>query len=533
MATAVDICRHLHCPICKNLLAEPVSTSCGHTFCKRCLDQHISLSDTQCALCQEPISTKPSVNAALEALLREFHQTQLSILSLFTGERGEVPCDLCDESLTFRAVKSCLICQMSYCEHHLKQHQSTARLKGHKLVSPVERLDQRACSVHGRPLELYCRQDERCICALCVKTAGDVTSVETERERRQAVQQNTIEQLEKMIGQRQDKLKELQETATNCQAVIEREQQEIKQVFAAVMETVRRAEGALLAPLEIGRRCLEKEMEEKTQHIRKEIIKYKEIINSLNATKNEEDDILYLQNYLCVPAELKDDWAVSIDTELNFGTMRILKAAVLAQIESSLEELCTVEIQRIHKFSVDVLLNAETAHPCLEVSPDGKTVRDAGETQEIPGCPTQFVRVGEILGTPQIRSGRAFWIVEVGQKTGWELGVVREGAKRVYWAIVLCAQGIYGVFEDPQVQLQLSSKPQKVGVFVDCEEALVSFYDMEASSHIYTFTKCSFNEAIRPYFNLHHNSNGKNSAPMVICSVNQTDICMRGVWSKA
>ncbi|XP_051555326.1 E3 ubiquitin-protein ligase TRIM39-like [Myxocyprinus asiaticus] len=536
MATAVDISRHLHCPICKNLLAEPVSTSCGHTFCKRCLDQYISMSDPQCALCQEPLSTKPSVNAMLEALLREFHQTQLSDLSLFTGERDEIPCDICDEQLTFVAVKSCLICLMSYCEHHLKQHQSTARLKGHKLVCPLKKLDQRACSVHGRPLELYSRQDERCICALCVKKAGDVTSVETERERRQAVQQNTIEQLEKMIILRQDKLGELQETATNCQALIEREQQEIKEVFAAVTEAVRRAEEVLLAPLEDGRRCLEKEMEEKTQQIKKEILKYKEAIVFFNDTKNEEDDILYLQSYPCVLAEFKDDWTVSMDTELNFGTMRNLKAAVLAQIESRLEKLCSVEIQRIQKFSVDVLLDAETAHPCLEVSPDGKTVRDSGKTQESPGSPKQFNLVGGILGTPQIMSGRAFWIVEVGQKAGWELGVVREGAKRKgkisykpsegYWAIVLCGEGMYGAFEDPPVQLQLSSKPQKVGVFVDCEEALVSFYDMDALAHIYTFTKCSFNEAVRPYFNPHPNNKGNNSAPMVICSVNQADICM-------
>ncbi|XP_051988404.1 E3 ubiquitin-protein ligase TRIM39-like [Xyrauchen texanus] len=536
MATAVDISRHLHCPICKNLLAEPVSTSCGHTFCKRCLDQYINMSDPQCALCQEPVSTKPSVNVALESLLREFHQIHLSDLSLFTGDRNEVPCDICDEQLTFVAIKSCLICQMSYCEHHLKQHQSTARLKGHKLVCPVEKLDQRACSVHGRPLELYSRQDECCICALCVKTAGDVTSVESERERRQAVQENTIEQLGKMISYRREKLGELQEMATNSQAMIEREQQEIKEVFAAVMEAVRRAEEVLLGPLEDGSRCLEKEMEEKTQQIQKDILKYNEAIAVLNDTKNEEDDILFLQSYPCVPDEFKDDWTVSMDTELNFGTMRNLKAAMLAQIESKLEKLCSVEIQRIQKFSIDLLLDAETAHPSLEVSPDCKTVRDSGKTQASPGSPKQFDLVGGVLGTPQIMSGRAFWIVEVGQKAGWELGVVREGAKRKgqisykpnegYWAIVLCGQGMYGAFEDPPVQLQLSSNPQKIGVFVDCEETLVSFYDMEALVHIYTFTKCSFNEAIRPYFNPHPNKNGINSAPMVICSVNQTDIHM-------
>uniref|UniRef100_A0A8C1WWU5 RING-type domain-containing protein n=1 Tax=Cyprinus carpio TaxID=7962 RepID=A0A8C1WWU5_CYPCA len=60
MITHVDISLHLQCPICKNLLADPVSTTCGHTFCKDCLDRHICRSDSQCPLCQEPVTTKPS-----------------------------------------------------------------------------------------------------------------------------------------------------------------------------------------------------------------------------------------------------------------------------------------------------------------------------------------------------------------------------------------------------------------------------------------------------------------------------------------
>uniref|UniRef100_A0A8C1VFA9 Uncharacterized protein n=1 Tax=Cyprinus carpio TaxID=7962 RepID=A0A8C1VFA9_CYPCA len=416
MITPVDISRHLQCPICKNLLTDPVSTTCGHTFCKDCLDKHISRSEPQCPLCQEPVTTKPSVNKAIEALLQEFHQTHLPNLDLFCGERDTIPCDVCDEHLTFKAVKSCLICSLSFCDEHLKPHQSMARFKGHKLVSPVKKLDQRACNTHGRPLELYCRRDERCICTLCVKTGGDVIPVEIERDRRQ------------------------------------KEQQEIKEVFAALMEALRKTEQVLLAPLEDGRRCLEKEMDEKTQQIQKDILKYKEAIESLKRTKNEEDDILFIQ---------------------------------------------------------------VTSH-------------------DIPGGPQQFDLVGGVLGKPHITSGRAFWVVEVGNKVGWELGVMRDGAKRKgkvsykpskgYWAIVLCAQKMYRALEDPPVQLHLETKPWKLGVFVDCEKALVSFYDMEALSHIYSFTHCSFNGAIHPYFNPHPNKDGSNSSPLVICPLNQTDI---------
>lgn len=66
-------------------------------------------------------------------------------------------------------------------------------------------------------------------------------------------------------------------------------------MIAAVMEDLKSSEQVLLAPLEDGRRCLEMEMDEKTQQMQKDILKYKETIESLNRTMNEEDDIFYLQ----------------------------------------------------------------------------------------------------------------------------------------------------------------------------------------------------------------------------------------------
>ncbi len=66
-------------------------------------------------------------------------------------------------------------------------------------------------------------------------------------------------------------------------------------MFAALTEALKNTEEVLLAPLEDGRRCLEKERDEKTQQIQKDILKYKEAIESLNHTKNEEDDVLFIQ----------------------------------------------------------------------------------------------------------------------------------------------------------------------------------------------------------------------------------------------
>ncbi|XP_065150225.1 E3 ubiquitin-protein ligase TRIM39-like [Paramisgurnus dabryanus] len=492
---------------------DSVIKSCGHSFSKSCLDQQVDTSNPQCPQC-------------LEALQR----AQRADLSLLPVKSAEIPCNMCEESQTFSAVKSCLTCLLSYCEHHLKPHQSMERLKGHKLVEPVERLDERACSVHGRPLDLYSTRDKRCICALCVKPGVDVIPVETERKIREVDLQNTIKNLESMISQREKKLEDLQNTVSKNQAEINREQTAIREVFSAVMDAVRKTEEELHAPLEEGRRSLDEEMKVKAQQVHKDIQKYTEIINGFNQTKNEEDDIIFLQLYPSAPAEFRDDLRVSIDTELNFGSMRNITTSVLTSIRTQLENLCSFEMRRIQRFLVDVTLDKETAHPALEVFQDGKAVKVKGNGHNIPGDPKQSVLVNGILGNLQIKSRKAFWVAEVGQKTGWELGVVRENANRKgkvsykpsegYWIIVFCDPNTYGAFEEKPVQLHLSTKPQKVGVFVDYENALISFYNMNDLSHIYTFTQCRFNGTIRPYFNPHPNKNVKIADPMIISSVN-------------
>ncbi|KAL0157539.1 hypothetical protein M9458_045615, partial [Cirrhinus mrigala] len=84
--------------------------------------------------------------------------------------RSEVFCDFCDERKQ-KAVKSCLTCQSSYCETHLEPHHRVPRLKKHKLINAVENLEDYICQKHERPLELFCRDDQTCVCLSC--TEGD------------------------------------------------------------------------------------------------------------------------------------------------------------------------------------------------------------------------------------------------------------------------------------------------------------------------------------------------------------------------
>ncbi|MCJ8737236.1 hypothetical protein PDJAM_G00021610, partial [Pangasius djambal] len=88
-----------------------------------------------------------------------------------------------------------------------------------------------------------------------------------------------------------------------------------------------------------------------------------------------------------------------------------------------------------------------------------------------------------------------------------------------FWTVTLRNGNEYTACDDPRISLSLREKPQKVGVFVDYEKGLVSFYDVEARSHIYSFTGQSFTEKLYPYLSPCSNDGGKNSAPLIITHV--------------
>ncbi len=176
-------------------------------------------------------------------------------------------------------------------------------------------------------------------------------------------------------------------------------------------------------------------------------------------------------------------------------------------------------------------LDPDTAQPDLILSDDGKQVRCGDIRQKLPDTPERFDTGHCVLGKEGFSSGRFYFEVQVKGKTKWTLGVARESINRKgditltpsdgYWTVWLRNGDEYKACDDdPSVSLSLRVNPQRVGVFVDYEEGLVSFYDVESSSHIYSFTAQSFTKKLYPYFNPCLNDGGKNSSPLIITPVN-------------
>uniref|UniRef100_A0A8B9HCP6 B30.2/SPRY domain-containing protein n=1 Tax=Astyanax mexicanus TaxID=7994 RepID=A0A8B9HCP6_ASTMX len=182
---------------------------------------------------------------------------------------------------------------------------------------------------------------------------------------------------------------------------------------------------------------------------------------------------------------------------------------------------------------VNVILDPDTAYPKLILSDDGKRVSCGAIKQNLPDSQKRFTNYSIILGKEGFSSGRFYYEVQVRGKTEWKLGVARESIERKgettlcprdgFWTVGLSNGNEYYAAANYSASLSLRENLQKLGVFVDYEEGLVCFYDVEARSHIYFFTDQVFTEKLYPYFNPMPNDGGKNSAPLIISPVSNTE----------
>ncbi|XP_016313638.1 pyrin-like isoform X1 [Sinocyclocheilus anshuiensis] len=287
----------------------------------------------------------------------------------------------------------------------------------------------------------------------------------------------------------------------------------------------------LLEMMEEQQKAAEKQEQELIEELELEITELKMRNTELEQLSHTEDHLHLLQIHssLCSPRNSRNWPEISMKTHESLETLR----RALTQLKDTIDEKLTLtvstELKVMQQYAVDVTLDPDTAQPKLILSDDGKQVRDGDIRQKLPDKPERFDTCVDVLGKEGFSSGRFYFEVQVKGKTDWTLGVARESINRKgeitlrpsdgCWTVWLRTGDEYKACDDPPVSLSPRVKPRQVGVFVDYEEGLVCFYDVESSSHIYSFTAQSFTEKLYPFFGPCPNEGGKNSSPLIITPV--------------
>nr|NP_001018311.1 bloodthirsty [Danio rerio]AAS45169.1 bloodthirsty [Danio rerio] len=518
----------LQCSICLEVFTDPVSTPCGHNFCKSCLNKCWNNSQTcSCPYCKETFTQRPDlkINTTLREISEHYKEKR-------PEEKAEVVCDVCEDR-KLKALKSCLVCQSSYCQTHLEPHLRVAGLKKHKLMDPVRNLEDYICQKHDRPLELFCRDDQTCVCMCCLVTDHKnhkTVPLEEESEEKKTELMKTQKDVQQMIQDRIKKIQEVKHSAGVRKINSETEKAAHVEIFTDLICSIERCQTELLEMMEEQQKAAEKQEEELIEELEQEITELKMRNTELEQLSHTEDHLHLLQSYSslqCRPADTRNWPEISLKTRENLENLR----RALNTLKDTVEEKITqAELKWMQQYAVDVTLDPDTANPYLILSDDGKQVRDGDIEQKLPDKPQRFDPCPCVLGKEGFSSGRFYYEVQVKEKTEWDLGVVRESINRKgqitlrpnngFWTVVLRNGNEYKAFAGPPVSLSVRVRPQRVGVFVDYEEGLVSFYDVESSSHIYSYTGQTFTDKLYPYYSPSLNYGGKNSNPLIITTVN-------------
>ncbi|XP_041922876.1 E3 ubiquitin/ISG15 ligase TRIM25-like [Alosa sapidissima] len=230
MATASMFQDEFNCSICLDLLKDPVTIPCGHSFCLNCItgcwDQEDQKGVYSCPQCRETFTPRPVLykNTMMVDMLEKLKKTELrsNVTVSSDAKPGDVECDFCT-GIKHKAIKSCLSCLLSYCEVHIQPHYEVPRLSKHKLVNATSQLQDRICTQHDRIIELFCRTDQQLICMLCsmddhnghktVSAAAERTEKQKQLVKLKGDIPSQIQQREKEVEEVKQALKSLQASA--------------------------------------------------------------------------------------------------------------------------------------------------------------------------------------------------------------------------------------------------------------------------------------------------------------------------------
>uniref|UniRef100_A0A672PBD9 E3 ubiquitin/ISG15 ligase TRIM25-like n=1 Tax=Sinocyclocheilus grahami TaxID=75366 RepID=A0A672PBD9_SINGR len=240
------------CSVCLDLLKDPVTIQCGHSYCESCItgycwDQEDHMRVYSCPQCRQTFSPRPALarNTMLAELMEKLKKTKLPA-DCYAGA-GDVQCDVCT-GRKYKAVKSCLVCLNSYCQNHLEQHESWFKGKRHNLTDATGRLQEMICQKHEKLLEIFCHTDQKCICVLCTiieHKNHEIVSAAEQRTEKQHQLKETQKMLQQRIQQREKDLQQLREAVESQKVSLEKRSLSPSQFRLTEKTAVSRAEGRL------------------------------------------------------------------------------------------------------------------------------------------------------------------------------------------------------------------------------------------------------------------------------------------------
>ncbi|XP_063324648.2 tripartite motif-containing protein 16-like [Pelmatolapia mariae] len=513
------------CSICLDLLKDPVTTACGHSYCMNCITTHFDEEDRKgihsCPQCRKTFTPRPVLekNIMLAGLVEQLKKTGLQAAPADHCYAGpeDVACDVCT-GRKLKAIKSCLVCLASYCEKHLQPHYDAAPLKKHKLVAPSKKLQ-----------ENICRTDQQSICYLCTmdEHKGHETvpaaAERTEKQKELEVRRLNIQQ---RIQEREKDVKLLQQEVEAINGSADKAVEDSEKMFTELIRLIQKRSSDVKQQVRSQQETEVSRVKELQEKLEQEIADLKRKDGELEQLSHTEDHNQFLHNYPSLSALSESTHSSSINIR-PLSYFEDVTAAV-SETRDKLQDILREEWTNISltvtevdvllsppepktragflKYSREITLDPNTANTHLLLSEGNRKATRIKRKQFYSDHPDRFTVWFQVLSRESL-TGRCYWEVE----WGWGavcVAVVYKNISRAgssdecgfgwndkSWAL-RCDTNSNKFFHN-KVQTVLSGpRSSRVGVYLDHRAGILSFYSVSETMTLLHRVQTTFTQPL-------------------------------------
>ncbi|XP_026210606.1 tripartite motif-containing protein 16-like [Anabas testudineus] len=497
------------CLICLDVLKDPVTVPCGHSYCLNCINRFWDEEDQNkrhsCPQCR---------------------QMEAAPAGLCYAGPEDVTCDVCS-SRKRKALKSCLMCLASYCEEHLQLHYDSAPLKKHKLVEPSNKLQENICSRHHEVMKMFCRTDQQCICYLCSveeHKGHDTVSAAAERTEKQRELEGSRQKLQERIQDREKEVKLLQREVEAINHSAGKTVEESEKIFTDLIRLMEKRRSEVKQQIRSQQETEVSLIRKLQQKLEQEITDLKRTDAELEQLSHTEDHSQFLQNHPSV-SELSED---TDSSSINVRPVRFFEdvTAAVTELRDVLEDilrqtwrnisLTVTELDVLRsepepqsraeflRYSRDIRLDPNTAHTTLSLTEGNRKATVMNQPQSYSSHPDRFTVYTQVLSRERL-SARSYWEVEwrgtrvhvavayrkisrAGNDSGF-------GCNDQSWALD-CDQNTFSFYYE-NIQTPVFGRPSsRIGVYLDPRAGVLSFYSVSGTMTLLHRVQTTFTEPL-------------------------------------
>ncbi|XP_039888243.1 tripartite motif-containing protein 16-like [Simochromis diagramma] len=526
----------LSCSICLDLLKDPVTIPCGHSYCMDCIKNCWDEKETHsCPQCRQTFTPRPVLvkNMILGELVEDLKKAEHSTASsdhTFAGP-GDVACDFCSER-KLKASKSCLVCMASYCEQHLQPHYNIAPLKKHKLIKATSKLQENICSRHDEVMKIFCRTDQQCICYLCLmdEHKDHVTvSAAAERAEKQKGLETNRQNVQQRIQNREKDVKGLQEQVEAMNLSADKAFRECDKAFKNLISLIEKKSSEVKQKIRSKQKSEQNRVKELQEKIEQEIRDLRRRDTELQQLSLTEDHLHFLKNYSSL-SHLSASTNVPTYNNLTLQYFDDVTAAV-SQARDKVKALLSDEWPKISvgttkadillpqgepktrddflKYFCQITLDIDTVNTRLSLSDSNRKATLMSRNQSYPSHPDKFLKRWQVLSREGL-TGRCYWEVKcngtvyvaVAYKDIGRRGTREEcgfGFNDKSWSLTVSGSGYE--FKHNNISTPIPGPlSSRIGVYLDHSAGTLSFYSITETMNLLHRVQTRFTQPLHAGF---------------------------------